>query len=233
MKPAQVDLFAAPKSSPKKARALIASATRRQKKPREAPAPKPWQCAILAVDTAANSGWSIWREGQLVSHCEVDTRDELEMRLVLADISLWAETTLDCERGRVPAVPAVLVLEAPYGGFKHPGMVSTLVALGMARERWERAWKARGLPMSHIVRVQPSTWRAAVLGRVARMKTEELRKLEQSVACRLLGCAEGRLGSDEAAAVCIGAWATRAPEVGRVIGERARKASERAWEGKV
>lgn len=227
-RPAQVDLFAAPKSSSKSSRssrARLAADTRRRKKPKEAPAPRPWQCAILAVDTAANSGWSMSREGKLITYGEVDTRDELAMKMVLADIadiSLWG-------RGNVPAV---LVLEAPYGGHKHPGMVSTLVALGMARERWERAWKARGLPMSHIVLVQPSTWRAAVLGRVARMKKPELLKLEQSVACRLVGCAEGDLGGDEAAAVCIGAWATRADAVGQVIGERARKASEKAWEGK-
>lgn len=199
MRPQQANLFAI--KGPKR------------KKVKEAPAPLPWACAIIAVDTAANSGWAITYRGEYDHSGEVDTTDECQL-LELVKYAARQDT------------PVVLVLEAPYGGHKHPGEVATLVALGMARERWERAWKANGQAASRIVRVQPSTWRAAVLGRITRMKTPELRKVEARVAKEWTGL---DCGQDEAAAVCIAIWATKAAEVGHVIGERARAASELAW----
>lgn len=186
---------------------------------KSAPAPRPWKCSILAVDTAANSGWAHWATGSLVSSGEIDTREEDAMRMLVRDL---------CGVDGFHGLPPILVLEAPYGGHKHPGEVATLVALGMARERWERAWKDAGEARSRIVRVQPQTWRSAVLGGWAVGKPRaELRASELSMA-RGMARRED-VGDDEAAAICIGRWASYAPEVGAVIGKRAREASMQAW----
>lgn len=209
----QAEMFAArtPKPVSSQARAMCS----RGKKP--APAPKPWQCSILAVDTAENSGWSVWVDGTLVSSGETDTRDEARM----LKIASWPGSHT------ISSGPPVLVLEAPYGGPKHAGEVKTLIALGMARERWLRAWKDAGEARARVVLVQPATWRAAVLGNVRGLKTPALNKLEQQVAKRISG---RDCRPDEAAAVCVGAWASYAAAVGEVIGKKAREASMEAWQ---
>lgn len=185
------------------------------KSKRPAPAPKPWECTILSVDTAQLSGWSTYECGAFLDSGEIDTTDECEVEfIVLQALQLCTP-------------PPVLVLEAPYGGWKSPGQVKTLVALGAARERWERAWKAAGEAKGRIVRVQPSTWRAATLGNIRGLDRNEIRKREQQAA----GVIAGRPTSpDESAAILIGRWAAYASKVGEVIGARAVQASMKAWQ---
>jgi hypothetical protein len=78
-----------------------------------------------------------------------------------------------------------------------------------------------------VVRVMPSTWRSAVLGRATvGMEREAIRALEQRVAAVLVG---GAVGPDEAPAVLIAHWASHAGKVGKAIGARARKASLKSW----
>lgn len=188
----------------------------------EAPAPKPWQCTLLAVDTARQSGWAIYCMGVLQEHGEVDTLDEATLEQLVRNA---LEIATDC------AVPLVLVLEEPFGG--RPEIVA---ALGVARERWLRAWRQADQSLRRVVRVQPSTWRGPVLGsewvsaprnavrdqemRTARALTKRMTRYDGSVP---------PLGHDEAAAILIGRWAAHAAAVGRAIGKRATKASLRSW----
>lgn len=194
-----------------------ARATVRMRTRREAPAPKPWLCVLLAVDTAATSGWCISVTGQREDSGEVDTLDAAELaRVVRCAVDL----------GEARALPVVLVLEAPWGG-----SMAVLVALGAARERWLRAWRDADQASARVVRVKPSTWRSAVLGgHYVSAPREETREQEQLVARAIVGRA---VGSDEAAAVCIARWAGHAAIVGRAIGKRASKASLRAWTSSV
>jgi hypothetical protein len=170
---------------------------------------------VLGVDTARQSGWAVWARGHLVARGEVDTLDAAAVRAVVAStVAGAAELEL----------PAVLVLERPWGGNVH-----IVTALGAARERWQVAW--RELAAGHLGRVltvSPSTWRSAELGAYfASAKREECRDAERSMARGYTGAAD--VGGDEAPAICIGHWASRAGEVGKLLGKRAQRASLAAW----
>ena len=179
----------------------------------EAPAPKPWLAVVLAVDTARRSGCAVLVSGRLAASGEVDTLDHEQVARVVR---------FAVQRGEQRGLPVVMVLEKPWGG-----SVQVVAALGVARERWQRAWRDAGQSRGRVVLVRPSTWRGPVLGREAvRASRDEVRARELSVASAILGRAAS---ADQAAAVLIGRWAVHAAQVGRVIGERAKRASKRAW----
>jgi hypothetical protein len=188
------------------------------------PAPRSWQAIVLGVDTARNSGWAISAAGKHVQSGELDTHDAEAIRKVVATAVLraWAEV-----------LPCVLVEEKPWGG-----TVATVAGLGAAREAWEGAW--RDLAEGHrgkIVRVHPSTWRAAILGKGYVGKPRGVcRDAERSMALGIIGHPGGKhplaIGHDEAPAVCIARWGSQAGEVGLVLSNRAREASLRFWREK-
>lgn len=166
----------------------------------------PWSCAVLAVDTAGRSGWSVRVEGKQSSFGEVDTLDREAVEYIVS----WALWLADARKLRL-----VLVLEAPFGG-----SVPTLLALGEARGAWRAAWRRHALPETDMVWVQPSRWRRAVLGpEWVSSPRAEVRAHEQLVAAAMVG---ESVRGDEAAAILIGRWAERAPEVGRVLEQRKR-----------
>ena len=181
------------------------------------PAPKPWECVVLGVDTARRSGWSVWARGVLIARGEVDTLDEAALRAVISRVLAGA-----AELG----LPAVLVLERAYGGNVH-----VVSALGAAAERWLKPW--RELAIGHrgrVVREQPSGWRAAVLPDwYPAMPREDCRKAERAFALAITGADD--IGPDEAPAVCIGYWGSRAGKVGRLLSKTAQRASLAAWGG--
>lgn len=182
-----------------------------------APAPKPWECVVLAVDTAKHAGWAIGVRGQLLEYGQHDTERHPELTLRACSRASSA--------GIEHKLPVVLVLEAPYGGERY-----ILVALGVAKERWLSAWRAAGEAKSRVVTVEPSVWRGPVLGSWAvGAKREVVRPHEQSVARGITR--DEAIGPDAAAAVCIHHWAAHARKVGDAIGKRATKASLKAWQG--
>jgi len=187
-------------------------------KRRPSPAPLPWECVVLGVDTARRSGWSVFSRGHLVARGELDTLEAGAIEGVVQQAVDGAAAL---------GLPLVLVLEKPWGG-KNVGVVT---ALGAAIERWERVWRA--LAQGHlgrVVKVGVSTWRAAVLGpEWLGVERELVRAHEQLVARALLGV--DQVGGDEAPAVLIGYWAARAGEVGRRLSKTAQRASLAAWGG--
>ena len=93
--------------------------------------------------------------------------------------------------------------------------------LGAQWGKWAECLDIHGHPKTRIVRVYQSTWRARVIGgRVAR-KGEQWKRLAQARAHAVTGW---ELPSDAAEALCIGLWAQYAPEVGRALGKRYRRA---------
>jgi predicted RNA methylase len=169
----------------------------------------PWRCAVLAVDTAGRSGWSARYAGVQSAYGEVESLDSE----ALAYIVRWF-----VHDAQALALAPVLVLESPYGGNK-----STLLALGAARERWLTAWRAVGLLEKRVVKIEPSRWRRHVLGPAyTGMRRDVIREHESTTARALVGEA---VGPDEAAAILIGVWADRAPEVGAVLGRDAKAVS--------
>jgi len=194
----------------------LSRATATRSKTREAPAPKPWLCAVLAVDTARQSGWAISRAGSHVDSGEVDTLDEVTVGQIVDNAIGYAAAT---------RVPLVMVLESPFGG-----SVAVIAALGVARERWLRAWRACDQSLGRVVRVAPSTWRGPVLGaRSVGLPRDEIRRVELATARALVG--DPMIGHDEAAAILIARWASHAAAVGVAIGKRAARASLEAWTG--
>src|SRR4029077_3348650 len=71
---------------------------------RPSPAPRPWACVVLGIDTAARSGWAIAVSGARVDSGEVDTLDTAEVERVVR----WA-----VDLARVGGLRVVLCLEAP------------------------------------------------------------------------------------------------------------------------
>jgi hypothetical protein len=148
------------------------------------------------------SGWSIWDHGQLVSSGEVGIDD-------------WITLTRICERAMERGETCVLVLERPFGGSNS----GTLMALGAAHHAWRKAWKLTGGSSRKIVRVDVSTWRSQVLGMT---RGPGLQQRERETALSFKGGSD--VGPDEAAAICIGRYATHAGEIGAVLSARIRKA---------
>jgi len=170
---------------------------------------------VLGVDTARHSGWSAWARGRLIERGEVDTLNAQAVREVVAQVVSGAAQL---------ELPAVIVLEKPWGPRS-----DIVAALGQARERWLVQW--RELAVGHrarVVLVMPSTWRAAVLGgSFAGAPRDEARAAEQAFARALLGV--DSIGPDEAPAVAIGYWASRAGKVGEALSKTSQRASLQAW----
>jgi len=164
---------------------------------------KPWRCIILAIDPGSTSGWSIWADGNHVQHGVVDVFAHAEVAKIVASAVQLAE---------LGSVPLVLVLERAW----------SQRALGASRVLWAKAWEAAGCSARRIVRAYPSHWRSKLFGHgMGRATQGRARAAEQSMARVLTGKRE-EIPHDAAAAVCIGRWATLAPEVGKVIPARYR-----------
>lgn len=206
----QLDLFAVGSRTPTQ----LSRATAKRGRSVEAPAPRPWECVVLAIDTARRSGYAVYARGQLGESGEFDTLDN--------EPTLERVVTNAVERADSLKLPIVLVLEAPYGG-----SVEVIAALGVARERWLREWRRAGQAPARVVKVMPSQWRGPVLGSAwVGQPREAVRAQEMLVAKTLVKFPPG---PDEAAAILIGRWGAHAARVGRAIGKRAAKASLRAW----
>lgn len=190
----------------------------RPKKYRPPATPQPWRCAVLAIDTAANSGWSIWVDGGLMCSGEVkkDRRAEL--------IAL-------CIRAHCYNRPAVLVMESA-AGFVYPGRgAAALIGLGAARQAWQEAWAAAGGMKKRRVSVVPSRWRGDLFGGGLKAilghgkKAAEFEKDWAAIQVKQYAPANdnaGPLGPDECAAICLGCWGVRAGEVGMALPHKLR-----------
>ena len=165
-------------------------------KPRPLPSMLPHECIVLAVDTAQVSGWCISVRGVYISSGE---HDMLRHPQHAEGVCRAALEVARCNVGTHGT--AILVYERPFEG----------TAQGQYIGAWKTAWAAAGGVKSRTLGVYPSTWRARVLGPGwARARRDDVRPFELQVAKRVTGRV---LGGDEAAAVCIAQWASRAGEV--------------------
>jgi hypothetical protein len=193
-------------------RATLKAATRavkRRKKQLVASmrSPTPHACSLLVVDPGDNSGWAMSSLGELRSlgECDVYSQDPTHI--------LTLFTTL------LPG-PHVLVVERPFRAkFGQTNM-------GTAEKIWRKHAEKMGFGKRvarRVVRVYPSTWRSAVLGKGwgvaerADVRAEELRVAAQIV-CGSVRCQDdGDLGPDSAPAVLMNQWAMHAGEVAMVL----------------
>lgn len=196
--------------APRSLRQVQGQRPRRRRARRRLPAASasPHACVALAVDTASISGWcGITGRDEFLAFGEADTLDGPALRYIVR----WAASHAD-RRG----VPLVLVLESAWGG-----PAGVLLGLGAARERWLSAWRDEGQAARRVVSVQPSEWRARVLGkRWARARREEVRPHEQAIAAATV---KQPVRGDEAPAILIARWAMRCAKVARVLPAEGRR----------
>jgi len=174
--------------------------TKRKPKLRLAPVLAPNECVVLAVDTAKNSGWALYVRGKYHSSGEVGIMNH---GALVGLVCIGAGEVMDAG---LRSDKYVLVLERPWGGGNHQ-----IEGLGAARHAWLSAWcdaHATKTPR-RVLRVYPATWRARLFGR-----TKQTTGSESSFA---LVHKRSAAGSDEAAAICIGAWASHAGEVAAAL----------------
>ncbi|HMJ11004.1 MAG TPA: hypothetical protein VK524_06330 [Polyangiaceae bacterium] len=162
----------------------------------EAPSWTAHNCTILAVDTAERSGWAISIGGVLFDSGEFNM------------LSQPAEVRRVCRRAmatvELEGLAVVLVLESPFAG----------LGQGQYRGAWRVAFREAGGRLT--VQVQPSVWRSRVLGFTH--PREIVRQAERTRSLHDVARLHSRSpGSDEAAAVCIGYWASYAGEVAKKL----------------
>jgi hypothetical protein len=176
---------------------------RKRRKPPSRPSHVPHECIVLAVDTAAQSGFCITMTGAYETSGTVSIHTPGAVQRAVDEAHALA---LDHGYG---TGHVVLVLERPWGGNSW-----TQQALGAARYAWQHAWERR-FAKKRVVRVYPATWRARVLGGPSL-------EAERSVA-RAITRKRGVMTQDECAAVCIAKWASLAGEVAAVLPTIAKK----------
>lgn len=169
-------------------------------------------CVILAIDPGKASGWAVFVCGQCVASGVAKSH---ETRTLAIDLAL-----VEAERHKLPFVVAAEKWTA--GGWaSHTAMMG----LGASWGDWRTALELAEVPKARVVRVHPQTWRARVLGAPRAAKSDQLKKLAVVHASREVGHTPE---TDEADAICIGVWATRAPEVAAKMPKpRARKSKSR------
>jgi len=164
----------------------------------------PHNCVVLAVDSAARSGWSLWSCGVRINSGECDPLDAEAVDGVCSAAGKYS----------YEALPKVLVLERPFGG-----TLRTVDGLGIARGAWVSAWLRAGGKKRRVVSVYPQSWRGP-LGIKGKIDPLMQRPVLKSHGIDL----HREPGSDEFEALLIGLWALRSPKVGAVIPKQWRAA---------
>lgn len=160
---------------------------------------------ILAIDPGRKAGAALFLRGVLIDSWQVKPGGEAA---VVAEAIVRAE-----------GEPIVVVRENwSLGGRRGEGSAShqhigMLAGLGAAWGRWDGALLGAGIPTSRVVKVYARTWQASVISGRALTRAETLRIAVN----RARAIAHRDVGEDEAVAICIGLWATKAPEVLAVL----------------
>jgi hypothetical protein len=179
----------------------------REKKTKPSPVFRPWRAVVLALDTAENTGWSVWDRGVLIEHGEQEIYTEDGVREVIRIVETAKRIALNLD------VHWVCMSERSWGG--HMGTGATQ-AFGF----WMFALRNAQLPRARIGQVYPATWRARVLrGGMHAAPREAVRACEVETASALVG---RRVGNDQAAGILIGKWAIQAGETGELLPKNAR-----------
>lgn len=176
----------------------------RVRRPKRPPAVAPHRCVILAFDPGARTGWAILGLGRRIDSGVI----RIERRDRLRTIAREARTLALAQE-----IPLVVAMEtwSPGGWRTH----ETIVAMGRSVGVIETALSAELVLPSQIVRVLTQTWRAGVIG--GRHGTDAWKHLARLHARERCGV---EAQSDEAEAILVGLWASRAAEVGDIVERR-------------
>jgi hypothetical protein len=180
------------------------------------------KAVILSIDSATVSGVALSvpeGNGNRITEYETERLGEVKTSRARQD---WVKDA--AEAAQELDVPLVIVGEewTPHG-------ISTATYASLC-ESWGRWLESIELvlgrldtpPVVHIVRVNPNTWRAAVLGKGRAKKSAELKK--QAVQYAALALDQPMLSDNVAEALCIRVWASRAAEVHELLKKRKKAA---------
>lgn len=169
---------------------------------------KPWPCVILAIDPGARGGWAIGIEGRRIASGVAASAEQRTSAIALA-VRLQTEVQ--------PARFLVVAAEKwQRGGWRS---FESIVGTGAAWGRWAEQLELIAFPATRIVRVVPKTWRAPTIGQVKGGR--EMQK--RAATWRARGVFKlTAVEPDEAEALCIMEWASRAPEVLEVLPKKLR-----------
>lgn len=175
---------------------------------------KPWALVTLCVDAGEHCGVAIYDHGVYFDSGHGDGYDP-------TFIAHWIGTAVFVAQQR--ELPLVLVTERPPAGgraFKGRTPAGPASVEG-SRKLWKKLWhKHTETVTRRQVFVYPATWRAAVLGTLINPQPRE--RLRASVEKWNNASRAADMSQDEAAAVCIGVWASNAQRVAKVLPQRLR-----------
>jgi len=191
---------------------------------RKAPPPatfKPWPCVTLSVDPGESCGVAIFQRGKYVDSSHGDGYDTRWVEQWISNALFYADAL---------GLPTVLILEEPpRGGAAYAGrnVLGAGSVIG-CRKVWLHAWMAAPVVKRRRVSVYPQSWRAPLFGTSRNTAPQEALH-----AGRAKFGFQSVVQADEAAAICIGSWASVAGQVGAVLPDskgkkgtwRARKTS--------
>ena len=187
-----------------------------RKKLKPPPSPFPWRCVVLSIDPGAKGGAAVWSCGVFMMSWPVRTDAEKGVVVRYAyDVA---------RRNGLPLVVVFETWRPPAEGFGYMA--------GRALAASKASWKTivnMGMPFKlgrrtfpKYLEVYAATWQARVLT-VGRANRDQ--RIEATIDAGNTYSDEPCIDDNEAAARCIGYWATRAGEVGELLPEEFRRAA--------
>ena len=181
------------------------------------PSIRPYAAIVIGVDPGAQGGASIWDCGHYVTSRVVTC--SLDRVLVLRRVHALASS--------IPTgIPVVMVFETwtAHGKIN----TDTLIGLGAEIGKWQERAEDFRVTCRHwqgpkSVKVKVNTWRKAVIGGTAyrNWPTDVWKRAAIQRATALTGTEPST--ADEAEAILVGYWGTRAAEVGAVLPKATRE----------
>jgi len=180
---------------------------------------------VLAIDQAERSGWSFWRDGKHAHSGEAKGTRQCQAAL---------EIVLALSPGDDPKTLRCLVVFEDHssmriGGRRKGGRrtydtsAATLLGMGRPHGWWEMLLDQANHDDRARVKVAPQTWKGKVLGMANGNRDDSIEAAQRHAVA--LGARNP--GPDEAVAMVMGHWATKAPEAiaawERAYGAKARK----------
>jgi len=179
---------------------------------------RPLACCIIAIDAAKNAGVAVYVCGKLAAHSEIKTDKPLQRLDCLGKALALAD---ECR------VPTALVIETPSlarAAWKDK-TYATAMSLKSSADKWADSWAQLGQPTRTVLRYTAGEWRTLLFGK-ASMPRELAQKFEQAYALQIIlrdlrraaRAVDVELGTDEAAAICIGSTLTHSMAIRDALG---------------
>lgn len=177
---------------------------KRPRKLKLAPSYSPWACVILAIDPGADSGFALYDHGELLEWGNAHSFGM--MRVAAERAHMHAEFI---------GAPLVIVIESHsvWAGWGAKQREAVIENVG----EWKLAIKQlpKRMPVTKTIRVNVSTWRSTVLGKVRAVSKAEVKAVAFAIFKAKLAT---DIDHNTAEAILIGHWATHAGEVGALPG---------------